>query len=434
MPDETTLPPGAATPAGMLLQVGRYQIERKLGEGGMGAVYLAHDPQLDRPVAIKLPRVCNDPRFLREARAAAALRHPNICPIFDLGEDHGQPFLCLAFIRGETLAARLVRLSNPSAEEAIELVRKLALAMQEAHQHNIVHRDLKPANIMIDDCGQPVIMDFGLARQCTPLATQLTTAGMVLGTPAYMPPEQIEGDVGRIGPACDIYSLGIILYELLTGSVPFHGDMMALAMQISADSPAPPSRRKPGLDPELDAVVLKALEKDPARRWPSMMAFADALSTPRKVCAGGLTLHVAGTPYAYRADGGQRTVVVGRQRRKPDSPAGEGCDFVVRVAGNDELSLRISRRHLEFIRTENGWSVIHHGRTPTERNGVALAPGVPTPLISGDRLSIAGALTVFVDFESTGGVQVPAVTLPTNENRAARLLLDATCGDMVNFE
>ena len=166
----------------------------------MGAVYLAHDPQLDRPVAIKLPRVCSDPRFLREARAAAALRHPNICPIFDLGEDRGQPFLCLAFIRGETLAARSVRLGIPNVEEAIELVRKLALAMQEAHQHNIVHRDLKPANIMIDDCGQPVIMDFGLARQCTPLATQLTTAGMVLGTPAYMPPEQIEGDVGAHRP------------------------------------------------------------------------------------------------------------------------------------------------------------------------------------------------------------------------------------------
>ena len=152
MPDETTLPP-ASRHAGRNAAPSRPVSHRcKLGEGGMGAVYLAHDPQLDRPVAIKLPRVCNDPRFLREARAVAALRHPNICPIFDFGEERGQPFLCMAFIRGETLAARLVRLGTPTVEEAIELVSKLALAMQVAHQHNIVHRDLKPANIMIDDC------------------------------------------------------------------------------------------------------------------------------------------------------------------------------------------------------------------------------------------------------------------------------------------
>jgi hypothetical protein len=340
----------------------------------------------------------------------------------------------MAYVEGCPLSQRLKGNKFLPIGETVALVRKIALALAYAHQTGVVHRDLKPANIMIDSRGEPIVMDFGLARRSDEQGSRLTATGEVIGTIAYMPPEQLSGDLERIGPHSDVYSLGVILYELLTGCAPFHGDMMALAMQISADPPAPPSRRKSGLDPELDAIVLRALEKDPARRWPSMTAFADALSRPHKACAGGLTLHVAGTPYAYRAGAGQRTVVVGRQRRKPDSPAGEGCDFVVRVAGDDELSLRISRRHLEFIWTENGWSVIHHGRTPTERNGVALTPGVPTPLVSGDRLSIAGALTVFVDFESTGGVQVPEVTLPTDENRAARLLLDATCGDMVNFE
>jgi serine/threonine protein kinase len=435
MQDETTASPAAATPGGMRTQIGRYQIVRKLGEGGMGAVYLAHDPQLDRPVAIKLPRaVACDPRVLREARAAAALRHPNICPIFDMGEDCGQPYLCMAYIRGETLAAQLARLGVPPVDNAVALVRKLALAMHEAHRLNILHRDLKPANIMIDEHGEPVIMDFGLARSCTPLATQLTAAGVILGTPAYMPPEQIEGDPARIGPACDIYSLGVILYELLTGTVPFHGDFMALAMQVAADTPKAPSQRKPGLDARLDAVVLKALEKDPARRWPSMSAFADALQSPAAATAATLTLHIAGTPYAYRAEPNQNVVTVGRQRRKPDSPPDEGSDFFVRVAGNDESSLRISRRHLEFVRTPDGWSVIHRGRTPTERNGVALAPSIPTPLIPGDRLSLCGVVTLFVDFDSPGGARVSEVTLPPDENRAAQLLLDATRGDMVHLE
>src|SRR5262245_58881851 len=280
MSDETTLPPAAASPSGPLANIGRYRIELKLGEGGMGAVYLAHDPQLDRQVAIKVPRTTRcDGRFLREARAAAALRHPNICPIYDLGEEGGQPYLCLAFIRGETLAARLHRTGSPPIPETVGLVVTIARAMHEAHRLNIAHRDLKPANIMIDEAGQPVVMDFGLARTCTPLATQLTAAGDVIGTPAYMPPEQIEGDVARIGPACDIYSLGVILYELLTGRVPFQGDMLALAMQVVADPPVPPSRRRPVIDSKLDAVCLKALEKNPNDRWSTMAEFADALES-----------------------------------------------------------------------------------------------------------------------------------------------------------
>jgi serine/threonine protein kinase len=435
MPDETTLPPAAAAPEGPLTHIGRYRIERKLGEGGMGAVYLAHDPQLERPVAIKVPRTVRcDGRFLREARAAAALRHPNICPIYDIGEAGGQPFLCIAYIPGETLAARLYRDGPPPIPKTAELVITVARAMHEAHRFNIVHRDLKPANIMIDEAGQPVVMDFGLARTCTPLATQLTAAGDVLGTPAYMPPEQIEGDVARIGPACDIYSLGVILYEMLTGIVPFHGDMLALAMQVVADPPAPPSRRRAAIDSKLDAVCLKALEKNPADRWPTMAAFADGLDGHSLASPGALTLHIAGSPFAYRADPQQRSVTVGRQKRKVNSPVDEGSDFVVRVTGDDELSLRISRRHLELVRTAAGWSVIHRGRMATEHNGQPLAPNIAIPLTPGDRVALAGVLTLFVEFDSSGGTMLPEVELPAGENRAAQLLLEATRGDIVNLE
>jgi serine/threonine protein kinase len=311
--------------------------------------------------------------------------------------------------------------------------------MHEAHRHGVIHRDLKPGNILIDEAGQPVVMDFGLARPLTPLATQLTAAGDIMGTPAYMPPEQIEGDITRMGPACDIYSLGVILYELLTGTVPFHGDLIALASQITADPPPPPSRHRPDLDQKLDVICLKALAKHPDDRWPTMAAFADALDSflrgdPAAGAATGLILRVAGTPYAYRADPRQGVVTVGRQRRRHDSPPGEGNDFVLRVTGNDELSLRISRRHLEVHRTPAGYEVTDHSRAGTWLNGRPLAPGVAEPLAHGDRLTVAGVLTlkVLLDNPSATGT-LPEVDLPTAD-RMGRIVLEATLGDMVTLD
>src|SRR3954452_843820 len=202
LPPSQKAPPAPPLAGDIPVRIGRYRVERLLGEGGMGAVYLAHDPQLDRPVALKVPRQTAsrvDARFLREARAAAALRHPNICPIHDLGEADGVRFLCLAYVPGEPLSGRVGPNHPLPVAEAVNLVRTVAHAMHEAHRHGVVHRDLKPANIMVDEAGRPVVMDFGLARPCVPLATQLTAAGDILGTPAYMPPEQIEGAVDRIG-------------------------------------------------------------------------------------------------------------------------------------------------------------------------------------------------------------------------------------------
>ena len=289
----TTLEPDAF---GIPNPFGRYTVVRLLGRGGMGAVFLAQDSQLARPVALKIPMfrgtlsATQKERFLREARAVSALRHSHLCPVFDVGEEQGILFLTTAFIEGQPLSAIIER--GPMApEKAIALVRKVALGMQVAHVHGTIHRYLKPANIMIDPTGEPVVMDFGLARRsdtgddttddrpapATP-DTGLTQLGSVLGTPAYMPPEQARGDVAAIGPRSDVYSLGVILYELLTGRRPFVGaDTADTIRQIQED--APPKLRDfyPWLDAGLETVCLRAMAKAPEDRYWSMAQLADAL-------------------------------------------------------------------------------------------------------------------------------------------------------------
>jgi serine/threonine protein kinase len=263
---------------------GRYQLRKLLGSGGMGTVYLARDMQLERVVALKIPHfTVNDSpeaceRFYQEARAAATLAHPNLCPVYDVGELGNVPYLTMAYIEGKPLSA-YIRPGVPLPQRQVAaIVRQLALAMAEAHKHHIIHRDLKPANIMINQRKQPVIMDFGLARRAaTRRGARLTHHGTVLGTPAYMPPEQLQGDVEAMGPACDIYSLGVIFYELLTGRRPFDGPLTVLATRIVQEEPTAPSQFRPDLDPSLEAACLKALAKRPEDRHPSMTAFATAL-------------------------------------------------------------------------------------------------------------------------------------------------------------
>jgi serine/threonine protein kinase len=433
-------------------QFGRYRIEKHLGQGGMGAVYLAHDTQLGRPVALKVPFLAGPSpdavraRFLREAQAAAALLHPNICPIHDLGEIDGVPFLTMAFIRGEPLARRLDPARPLPPRDAAALARKLALALHEAHACGVIHRDLKPANVMIDERGEPVLMDFGLARRDDSLLN-LTREGEVLGTPVYMPPEQVTGDVRAMGPASDVYSLGVLLYELLTGTVPFQGDLVALMSQITLDPPPPPSSRRPGLDPCLDALCLRALAKQPAERWPSMRAFADALGAfldahpppgagGRPAAGAGplpLTLRVEGTPFAYRPLPGQQVVTLGRQRRKPGDPPDHGNDVVLRVPGNDALSARISRRHLEVRRDGDGFVVVDHSKGGTAHNGRPLTRDVPAPLAAGDRLVVAGVLTLAVLLDAAPRARPTRAEVEVAQT-ADRVVLEATVGDMVTLD
>jgi serine/threonine protein kinase len=265
-------------------QFGRYRIVRLLGEGAMGKVYLAHDDQLDRDIALKVPRFSAKgdderiERFYREARAAATLRHPNVCPIHDVGEFEGRPFLTMAYIEGRPLSD-FVREGKPLPQrQAAIIVRKLARALAAAHKEDVTHRDLKPANVMIDERNEPIVMDFGLAQRERDNEPQLTKAGTLLGTPAYMPPEQVIGDAELIGPPADIYSLGVVLYELLTGELPFQGPVNIVLAQVLNVEPPPPSELRPGLDPELEAICQQAMAKTIEKRIPSMDELDKALT------------------------------------------------------------------------------------------------------------------------------------------------------------
>ncbi len=273
-------PPGAVAVPGWF---GRYRVERELGRGAMGTVYLAHDSQLDRPVALKVPHfsaadgpeVCR--RFLSEARAAATIEHPNVCPVYDVGEVNGVPYLTMAFLPGEPLSRLLERPAPLPPRRAAALVRQLAAALQAAHDKGVIHRDLKPSNVILNARGEPVVLDFGLARRLGQDA-RLTQTGQPVGTPAYMSPEQVAGAVGRMGPACDVYALGVILYQLLAGRLPFEGSVAEVLGRILSQPPEPPSRQRPDVDPRLEAICLRAMSKEPAGRYGSMLELGAALA------------------------------------------------------------------------------------------------------------------------------------------------------------
>jgi serine/threonine protein kinase/formylglycine-generating enzyme required for sulfatase activity len=274
----------AAAPAELPEKFGRYRILKRLGEGGMGCVYLAHDTQLDRQVALKVPHFApeDDPeileRFAREARAAATLSHPNLCPVFDVGDVGGIHFLTMAYIEGKPLSDFIDEKKPLPQRQVAAVVRKLALALHEAHQRGVVHRDLKPSNIMINQRREPVIMDFGLARRSDRLETRLTQNGEFLGTPVYMAPEQIKGDLSAVGPRSDMYSLGVILYQLLTGRLPFTGTPFAVVGEILTQEPEPPSKHRPDLDKKLETICQRAMAKDGNNRYATMATLAAALT------------------------------------------------------------------------------------------------------------------------------------------------------------
>ncbi len=267
------------------IEIARFRIDEKLGEGAFGAVYKARDPQLDRDVAIKVPHAgalsTNDDRerFLREARAAGGLHHANICPVYEVGSTpDGRDYIVMAYIDGKPLSKVLQSGTKISDRQIAAVIRKLALALEEAHQKGVIHRDLKPANIMTNRKGEPVIMDFGLARRSTPNDMQISFSGQIMGTPAYMSPEQARGDSKNIGPAADIYSLGVVLYEMLCGHRPFTGTVTeVIGMILHVDAP-PPSHFKASVDPKLQAICMRAIAKNPADRYASMKDFAAALS------------------------------------------------------------------------------------------------------------------------------------------------------------
>jgi TolB-like protein/Tfp pilus assembly protein PilF/predicted Ser/Thr protein kinase len=252
--------------------ISHYRILKKLGEGGMGVVYKAADTRLDRTVALKfLHQQATDSeearlRLINEAKAAAALQHANICTVHEIGEAEGQTFIAMAYLEGQSLSEKIGAGPLPPAE-AVELAIQIGQGLQEAHAQGVVHRDLKPANIMVTDQGQAVVMDFGLAQKAD--VTRLTRTGTTMGTAAYMSPEQVRGEA--VDQRADIWALGTVLYETLTGRPPFEGDNApALIYSVLNTEPTLPSARRAELPQGLDAIVAKALAKQADQRYQQM--------------------------------------------------------------------------------------------------------------------------------------------------------------------
>ena len=274
----------------------RYQIERELGQGGMATVYLAHDLKHDRQVAIKVLRpelaaVIGAERFLREIKTVASLQHPHVLGLIDSGELDGTAYYVMPFVEGESLRDRLSREKQLPIPDAVRIATEVASALDYAHRHQVIHRDIKPENILLHD-GQALVADFGIALAVsTAGGSRMTETGMSLGTPHYMSPEQAMGQ-REIGPQSDVYALGAVTYEMLTGDPPFTGSTaQAIVAKVMTEKPASIRRARERVPEQVEDAVLTALEKLPADRFPSAAAFAEALTGPprsvSRASAGG---------------------------------------------------------------------------------------------------------------------------------------------------
>ena len=258
---------------------GRYRIIERIGSGGMADVYCAEDTQLGRKVALKLlyRRFAEDAefveRFRREASSAAGLQHPNVVQVFDRGAWDGTYYIAMEFLEGRNLKEVVREHGALDPALAVDLVIQILKAARFAHRRGIVHRDIKPHNVIVDDEGRAKVTDFGIARAG---ASDMTETGSIMGTAQYLSPEQAQGH--PVDARTDLYSIGIVLYELLTGTLPFDAESaVTIALKQVSEPPIPPTRRNPAVPPALDAVVLRALRKDPDERYPDADAFIEAL-------------------------------------------------------------------------------------------------------------------------------------------------------------
>jgi serine/threonine-protein kinase len=277
---------------------GRYRIHNRLGSGGMADVYRAEDGHLGRDVALKMlhRRFAQDAafveRFRREAKAAAGLQHPNVVNVFDRGEHDGTYYIAMEHLRGRSLDEVIAAEGPLAPDRAIDYAIQVLQAAGYAHRHGVIHRDLKPHNVILTEDGTLKVTDFGIARAG---ASEMTETGSIMGTAQYLSPEQAQGHAAEA--SSDLYSVGVMLYQMLTGRVPFQGESaVAIALKHLSESPPPPSMLRPGLSPELERVVLRALEKDPERRFASAQDFIAALRAARGAPGGPENTQIIAAP------------------------------------------------------------------------------------------------------------------------------------------
>lgn len=294
------------------MQYGRYRIVKELGKGTMGVVYEAHDPQIDRLVALKIlrpDRMVNEAyvgRFLKEARAIGRLAHPSIVTIYDVGEDNDTIYIAMEYLKGAPFN-EVIRSGSLNVGQSIDIARQVAEALDYAHKHAIIHRDIKPSNIILTEDYQPKLTDFGIARIEDSATLYQTQAGEILGTPVYMSPEQAMGQT--VDGRSDLYALGVILYEMIVGRRPFTGNNIAAILRaITQDTPESPADVDPFISPALSDLIMKSIAKDPSERFQTGRQMADALASVATRVeapspAAGKDREPAGTPA-----GGRKTI------------------------------------------------------------------------------------------------------------------------------
>jgi tRNA A-37 threonylcarbamoyl transferase component Bud32 len=398
--------------------IGGYQIAEEIGQGGMSTVYRAYQAQLERWVAIKVLHAKGASnreflaRFRREARAVAGLRHPNILTIYDYGEEHGIAYIVMEYVPGGTLK---VHLTGQPMEwpDAAMLVLPVGRALAYAHSEGIVHRDVKPANILLARPDWPMLADFGLVKL---MGGQrgITRPGASIGTPAYFSPEQAAGD--EVDHRSDIYSLAIVLYQLLTGQLPFEADSpIELMLRRLHESPTPPRRLNPRVTPQLEAIILRALARETEARHPTMEALVNDLARlPGATGRASLSAAPAAVPAATARLGalspiaGPRLVVAGTGATlilpqqgevligRADPQITPKPDVDLGPHGGGQAG--VSRRHARLLYSSEGWLLEDLQSTNgTFLNSVAVLPGQPVQIRTGDIMRCSQITLIFYE-------------------------------------